>query len=311
VRSGRKFSVRGFTSLLIAWAFVFLSFTGVILYVTPRGRDANWTGWTLLGLEKDQWESVHVNVSILFLIFAVVHLVVNWKVFWTYLKKRARPGLNLKRELALATIVSVAVAAGAICNVPPFATVMDYNNDIKDYWSCKAAEDASRAPVAHAEDLTLAQVATQINLPIDDVKGALSEEGYEIKDDAATMSDLAKSKDVSPRDVFADIRKHFPSAGRATECEGRGFGQGRAAGRGLGDGEDGLGFGRGGGRGFGQGFGQGLGQGLGQGFMRGEGRGLGQGGGAGFELAKEHDSNAADTRGKETTEPTENASPGQ
>ena len=298
VRSGRKFSIRGFTSLLIAWAFVFLGFTGVILYVTPRGRDAHWTDWTLLGLEKEQWGAVHVNVSILFLIFAVVHLIVNWKVFWTYLKKRATPGLNLKRELALATVVAVAVVAGAICNVPPFATVMNYNEDIKNYWSRKAAEDASPAPVAHAEDLTLAQFASRINLSIADAKGALSEEGYEIEDDTVTMSDLAKSKGVAPRDVLADIRKHFASAGHAREGGGRGFGQGRGAGCGLGDGEDGLGFGRGGGRG------------LGQGFMRGEGRGFGQGGGPGFGRANEQDSNAADTRGKETTERTEKASPG-
>jgi hypothetical protein len=47
-----KLQIKGFTSLLLAVAFLMLGFSGVILYLTPRGRVANWTGWTMLGLDQ-------------------------------------------------------------------------------------------------------------------------------------------------------------------------------------------------------------------------------------------------------------------
>jgi hypothetical protein len=47
-----RFQLRGFVSLLLTLFFLALSFSGVMLYLTPRGRVANWTGWSMLGLEK-------------------------------------------------------------------------------------------------------------------------------------------------------------------------------------------------------------------------------------------------------------------
>ena len=43
-----RFNWRGFFSLLLFGSFSLLAFSGIILYVTPKGRVANWTGWTLL-----------------------------------------------------------------------------------------------------------------------------------------------------------------------------------------------------------------------------------------------------------------------
>ena len=81
----RGFSLRGFTSLLLMGLFVVLGLSGAMLYASPRGRVANWTDWTLLGLEKGQWEGLHLNGSLLFLIVAVLHLVLNWRPFWGYI----------------------------------------------------------------------------------------------------------------------------------------------------------------------------------------------------------------------------------
>ncbi|HID77581.1 MAG TPA: DUF4405 domain-containing protein [Planctomycetaceae bacterium] len=238
-RPRRRSSMRGFTSVLMAWAFLILAASGAILYVTPRGRDANWTNWTLFGLSKDQWAALHVNLAILFLVFAAVHLVLNWKIFWAYLAKAASPGLDMKWEMALATLLCAAVAVGAVQDVAPFSVVMEYNEQIKDYWSRKTAEQAAAAPVAHAEDLTLAEFVREIQLPLDDVLAALREEGYEVHDGQVRMSALAASKGVAPRDVFVAIRKHFPAAGHTGWRAGRG-GDRRGQGPGFGPGRDGL-----------------------------------------------------------------------
>lgn len=215
----RKFSSKGFTSLLLAWGFVLLSFSGCILFVTPRGRDANWTDWSLLGLGKEGWSAVHINLSILFLVFAVVHLVLNWKIFWNYIKHRTIPGLNLKRELGAATAVTLLVVVGTICSLPPFSTVVGWNEDIKDYWSNRSAQ----APVAHAEELKLIQFANTVQLVPEEVMSALAEEGYEVRDGEITMGELAEQKGIAPKDILEQIRELFPKAAANTN---RGFGGG-------------------------------------------------------------------------------------
>ena len=218
--SKRKFHGRGFTSLLLTGLFLVASVTGVILYLTPKGRVAHWTGWTLLGLEKEQWSAVHMNTCWLLLIMTIVHVVYNWKAFCSYIKKKAAAGLNLKRELAAAILITAAVAAGTLWHLPPFSYVVELNDAIKSYW----AAQAQRAPAPHAEDFTLARFSRQINLDVNDVKNALEAEGYHVGDAGITIKQLADQKGVAPSDVYAAIIKHFPEA---ANIQGRGMGQGR------------------------------------------------------------------------------------
>jgi len=248
----RKFSTKGFTSLLLACSFLVSGTSGAILYLTPRGRTANWTNWTLFGLGKEQWAALHTNIAILFLIAAGLHVVLNWTMFWGYIKKKAGAGLNLKRELALAVVIAVLFVAGTLYHLPPFSTINAWNDQIKNYWDRKAAQ----APVPHSEELTLAEFAAEVGLSVEDASEALRKEGFDVRDTSLTMAQLAESKGVAPSDVFAAIQEHFPTAGR-------GPGQGLEAGRGLGLGpRDGQGFGRQGG--FGQGRGRGRGAGRGE-----------------------------------------------
>ena len=95
----RGFNFQGFTSLLLALVFVAVAFSGVILFLTPRGRTAHWTDWTMLGLGKEEWGTLHINTCAVLLLLAVLHLAFNWRMFFGYLRKKATGGLNLKREM--------------------------------------------------------------------------------------------------------------------------------------------------------------------------------------------------------------------
>ena len=114
-----RFHMRGFTSLLLTLGFAVLTFSGVILYLTPRGRVANWTGWTLLGLDKREWQAIHINIALLVLIVAGLHLFLNWSLFWGYIKKKASLSLNLKVEMLAALVIAGGVLAGTIQAVSP------------------------------------------------------------------------------------------------------------------------------------------------------------------------------------------------
>ncbi len=247
-----KLSGRGFVSVLLALAFAVLVFSGVILYVTPRGRVANWTGWTLLALDKQQWQSIHINVSLLFVAASGFHLWLNWAVFWRYLLNACRKGTAMKAEVLGGLALVAVITVGAVFQWPPFSTIMVWNEQIKDYWE----RPAEQAPIPHAEELTLEQFAARMNLSGEVLLAALQAEGFAVEGAGQTIAAIAGRNGRTPREVFAAIEKKIPNA---SESAGQQTGPGR-----------------------GQGGRQGAGQGMGQGAGRGAGRGMGGGKGAGI-----------------------------
>ena len=261
----RAFQIRGFTSLLLTLTFVAVVFSGVILYLSPRGRTAHWTDWTMLGLGKEEWGALHMNTCAALILITLLHLVFNWKMFFSYLYKKAVGGLNLKWELLTATGLTVLLVAGTICAWPPLGELAKLNTRIKNSWETTAA----RAPVPHSEELTLEEFAQQIHLSVEDVAKALAAEGYAVDDPTRTVGDIAHDKGDPPSAVLAAIQKHHPGA-MSQQGPGRGAGPGR-----------GMGMGPGGGQGRGMGPGGGQGRGMGPGG----GRGMGMGGGRHMDSA--------------------------
>ena len=232
-----RFHFRGFVSLFLGLAFLVLSLSGVVLYVTPRGRVANWTGWTMLGLDKQTWQAIHIDIALVFLIGALLHLWFNWNALSCYIKKRASMALNLKVEMLVAVLLAMGVVVGAIFQAPPFGTLLDLNYRIKDYWDRWAADAPAPAPAPHAEELSLEQLAAKLRLPLDDVILSLKKEGIAVEDSSGTLGQLAEKNGLTPRDLFAAIRKHFPEADQSNQ----GFGQGRGQRKGEGGGGKGRG----------------------------------------------------------------------
>ena len=226
-----RFHTKAFVSLLLSLLFLVLGFSGVILYFTPRGRLANWTGWTMLGLKKSDWQALHMNIALMFLILAGLHLYLNWSSFWGYIRKRqAVFALNLRWEMLAALLITSGVLAGSIGTLPPFATLMTYNNRIKDYWE----REPTSAPTPHAEELKVEQLAKRLGLPVEQLIDALRREGIVVESDTATIAQLAEASRLAPSDVYAIITKRFPGEGHFGRGESRNNGPGRGQGQGGG-----------------------------------------------------------------------------
>jgi hypothetical protein len=194
-----KLQMKASVSLLLSLAFLVLGFSGVILYLTPRGRVANWTGWTMLGLEKQGWQAVHINIALLFLIVAGLHLYLNWRMFWGYIKKQASFSLNLKLEMLVAILIAGGVLVGTIKGVSPFGALVTLNYRIKDYWE----REPVTAPMPHAEELSLGQLAGKIGLTIEQVIDALKQEGITAENDTTTIGQLAEKNHLTPSEVMS------------------------------------------------------------------------------------------------------------
>lgn len=134
-KNNRKgFKWRGLVTFLLAFGMLVEIVSGIVLYITPPGRFANWTNWTFWGIDKHMWGAIHTVFGYLLLIVIMIHLYFNWRVILHFTWNKLRNTFNLKWELAIAVLISVLVFAGTLWNIPPFSTVMDIGNDAKLSW---------------------------------------------------------------------------------------------------------------------------------------------------------------------------------
>ncbi|MCK5862418.1 MAG: DUF4405 domain-containing protein [Candidatus Hydrogenedentes bacterium] len=224
------FNLRGFFSLLLFGAFSLLAFSGIVLYITPKGRVAHWTGWLFLGLGKEEWSTVHITLSLLVLIAVGFHLYYNWSIFWNYIVRKSRGTLNLKREMALAILLCAATFFGTLYGVPPFSTIIQWNDDIKMYWELRAPEP----PMPHAEELTIEELAQEVDKSLEEVVALLEAAGIQVKDTSIKINDLAVTHGVVPSKIFAIIQpESVVKIDGGTGTKHRGMGQ-ENTGRGYG-----------------------------------------------------------------------------
>lgn len=196
-----KFSWKAFVTFYVTLSFLVLGVSGLVLYVAPPGRVANWSIWRLGALTKAQWQAMHTVMSFVFLAAAGLHLFFNWKVLTAYVRSRLHEGVRMKRELAAAVSAGVFLLALTVAGVPPFSTVMEVGDDIKNAWATPTDEP----PVAHAEALTLAQLADAVKVPADAARANLTSRGVEVGAPDLTIEAIAAANGLTPQQVYQRI----------------------------------------------------------------------------------------------------------
>lgn len=127
----KKFKWRGIITILLLLAILVDTISGIILFITPAGSVARWTNWTFLSLTKDQWTSVHIIFSLLLVVILFGHLYFNWRILVHFLWDKVRKVVNLKRELAVASIITLILFFGTVWNVEPLSSIVNFREDLK------------------------------------------------------------------------------------------------------------------------------------------------------------------------------------
>ena len=198
----KRFHWKVFVSFYVVFSFVALALSGIVLYVAPPGRIANWSVWRMALLSKAQWQAVHTVVALLFLVAAGFHIYFNWKVLVAYLKSKLHEGLRMKRELATATAAAVVLLTVTIAGVPPSSTVMDVGEGIKNSWSTAATEP----PVPHAELLTVEKLSETVKIPTEKVVANLETHGVKMAKPGMTVQQIADQNNLTPQQVYQRIQ---------------------------------------------------------------------------------------------------------
>ncbi|MEG3617165.1 DUF4405 domain-containing protein [Magnetovibrio sp. PR-2] len=199
----KKTSYRAMTSLVTTWAFVVATVTGVVLYITPQGRIANWVVWDLGGLTKTAWGELHIIFSIVFVVVGVVHLVYNWKPFKNYMAERAKGHVHV-RNTVYGSLIIIAVFFGlSLANVPPASWIFDLEDQIKDSW---ITSPDFEPPFGHAEDVSLVGFAKRQFIDLPKAIDALNGEDIEVPDRRMKLKDIAAVNSTTPMHIYMVIR---------------------------------------------------------------------------------------------------------
>ena len=126
-----RLNLRGFTSVMSMLCFVALTISGFLLFFMPPGRVANFEDFRLAGLGKAQWQVLHISFSLLFLVFGVLHLILNWRAMVNYFRKRSERRLGLNWQWVLPVLICAAVVWGATTGAWPFSQIEQWRREVK------------------------------------------------------------------------------------------------------------------------------------------------------------------------------------
>jgi len=134
-RTYGRFYLRAFVSIMMIGSLLAFTSSGAALFVAPSGQMAQTIGWSLGGLGKGQWETLHVAFGCLWLPLAVLHLVYNRRAVTGYLRDRVRRAFVWRRELLAGIVVTASLGLAAVLDLPPVAQLMAWEASFNDVWA--------------------------------------------------------------------------------------------------------------------------------------------------------------------------------
>jgi hypothetical protein len=208
-------SFRRIVSLVTTLSFLVMAYTGIMLFISPQGRVANWADWTLWGLGKDDYAALHMNFMVVFLLASILHIYLNWSPLMSYLRDAARRLIVVTPEFILAACLCTLVVAGTLLAWPPFRNLVAFNATVEDSW----IDTYGEPPYGHAELSSLDQFSRHLGLATEESLARLRAGGLAADGPDQTLDAIARRNGVSPQRVYDLIRAGAP-AGPAAAPDG-------------------------------------------------------------------------------------------
>ncbi len=205
------------TSLVMLWAMIMMTYTGIILYIAPHGRVANWTNWELFGWDKDQFAQIHTTFMALFVVATLLHVYYNFKPMVSYMKNKMKQFVFLTKEMIIALSITLLFVTGTLYEVPPFSTFLTFGDNIKDSW----AEKSEEPPYGHAEESTLKDFSQKTGYELHSLLKVLHENNISAKD-SQTLEEIASQEDKTAKYLFALIQNALGASKSQNQISGLG-----------------------------------------------------------------------------------------
>jgi len=193
---------KGFASLLTTFSFVVMTVSGILLFIVPQGRVAEWTDWSLFGLSKSDWGNIHITTSLMFLISGAYHIWCNWRTLVNYFTSKRESRLFMRREIAISAVVTLFFVVGAVYQAPPLSYVLTLNNAIKMAW---VVDKDHEPPIGHAELLTMKSFTKKLQIDLGRATAVLRDNGVTFTE-TESLAVIAKHYDIAPVQIYQLIK---------------------------------------------------------------------------------------------------------
>jgi len=188
-------------SLSLGLTFIVMLLSSGVLYFIPDRGVTAWSAWSFLGLDKQQWDNLHINLGLLFLIFLVWHIYYNWKPIKNYLKEK-KEWVVFTKEFNFSVVLVSLFMIGTIWMILPFSFFVNIGNGIKAI----NAKNAGTPPFAYAEQATLRDFIVLSHLNREYVLQKFKEKSIVYGSLDETVKRIALQNHMSPKNFYALIK---------------------------------------------------------------------------------------------------------
>ncbi len=190
-----------FVSLSAGLSFIILFLSSGILYFIPDRKVTSWTDWTFIGLDKQQWDNLHINLGIFFLVMMVWHIYFNWKAIKNYLKVKKKLKIFTK-EFNIALLWVTLFTVGTITMTVPLSILVNLGNGVKAI----NALDEGNPPFGYAEESTFRDFTILTHIDTTEALAKLTQAGIMFSSDKSTLKEIAQNNKTSPKAIYLIIK---------------------------------------------------------------------------------------------------------
>ena len=122
-----------FIIFVLTLSFCVMIVSGVVLYLAPPGGVARGTGWQFCGLTKDAWMAQHLSSCTVFVLAGLIHLYLNLRILWGYIRSKAARGIRRKWELLASLVLVGFMVTGTLYNLPPWNSISEGSQHLQAY----------------------------------------------------------------------------------------------------------------------------------------------------------------------------------
>lgn len=199
----KKFNKRAFISLITFFLSIMALITGIVLLVMPDATMAYWNSWSLLGLQKNQWEHFHAVISIYLTVIVIFHIVQNWKAMLSYMKSKAGEKFKNKKELLFASIVSIVLIAGSSVETPISSITVVFEPAQESWYDTK-----DEPPFEDAQGLPLEMLANIQSFDKSKIETIFRINKIKFDSLKETLEDIAEQNDTSSKRLYMMIKSN-------------------------------------------------------------------------------------------------------
>ncbi|MEA1955899.1 MAG: DUF4405 domain-containing protein [Campylobacterota bacterium] len=122
------------TSFIMLFSFVIMVVSGVMLFISPFGRLSMMIRWEVMGLDKMDYQALHLIFMLVFTIAGIFHIFYNFKAIKSYFKNKSKKVVVFTKEFMIASVVTLGLFYATVNHVEPLESFVKMNKSFNNYW---------------------------------------------------------------------------------------------------------------------------------------------------------------------------------